>query len=910
MHSSADAQWMQGFNTIDVNLQFPTVKRVGIGVNPTTFNGWGTDMLYLLGNSHIVGTANQDGPYNLNPVGAVASLMNFYSNNGTNFSSFSNGASTVNINYTWPSVVPTAGQVLSSTAGGVLSWVTAGTGNVTGTGNVNFVPLWSGSPTNLANSVIQQFPGAPISTRVNTPFPGFAIGPATDMLEVAGSTRVGSVAIGPALGAGTVTGAPLNFSGAPGIFPPAADGNNTDALTLFRANNAYDNSELHMSLGDNPEGIPDAIGANLPDKFVIGASPTFGPLAGTFQGMFSFSTASGLAIGNGVANLNGLDVGASLPMVGSTVPPNANVAIGTYAGVNAAPANGLIVSGKTGHGTPTPGNTVEINNALAAPNNLSGLRLTQFAGMTPVAAAPIQPFYLSINATGDVIAANAPGGGGGGVGTGTLNYEARYNTTTSVLSGKIYDDNTGSVGIGAGFSATPINTLSLAAGAGTSPSAMKIGIERTTVATAHGTPVSLIGGAAVSGGTDRNGGDLTLSGGISTGAGVSNVVFQVASGTTGTTDRTPTTKMYLAGSGKLGLGGTFSTPPTTDLAFDGSIARTIGVESNSGTGKSLTLQGGSTTSSTAHNGGDVNITGGVAKSTGTSNVNISGYVGTTLTPMITAQPFGTGGPFVGINNTAPGFTLDVVGDYNGTGNITIGGSGTSTAGWFVSDVHLKKNITDLTNGLQRVMMLHPVEYDFRQDEFPKMSFPPERQIGFIAQEMERVVPEVVHQNLTGAVAGFKGIAYQNLTALLTEAVKEQQNEILADDSALASARTTINDLTTRLSKLEAIVSSLGSNFGKSISGQQVVTGIQFYQNNPNPFRDVTTISLMVPESVVKAELVVINAGSNAEALRIPISMRGTGSVEVSASSLNSGQYLYSIIADGQQAPAKKMTVLK
>ena len=64
--------------------------------------------------------------------------------------------------------------------------------------------------------------------------------------------------------------------------------------------------------------------------------------------------------------------------------------------------------------------------------------------------------------------------------------------------------------------------------------------------------------------------------------------------------------------------------------------------------------------------------------------------------------------------------------------------------------------------------LNGVTFDWRVDEFPERNMPKERTYGFIAQEVEKHVPELVS---TGG-DGFKSVQYGNITALLVEAVKE------------------------------------------------------------------------------------------------------------------------------------------
>ncbi|MDD4974886.1 MAG: tail fiber domain-containing protein [Bacteriovorax sp.] len=113
----------------------------------------------------------------------------------------------------------------------------------------------------------------------------------------------------------------------------------------------------------------------------------------------------------------------------------------------------------------------------------------------------------------------------------------------------------------------------------------------------------------------------------------------------------------------------------------------------------------------------------------------------------------TGNVGIGIPN--PGERLEV---FNGstTGTYT-------TTGWtHVSDRRLKHDIEPLENSLDKILQLRGVEYKFNNDPQNKT------QIGFIAQEVEPIFPEVV---LTDK-KGLKSMVYSNLVAPLVEAIKE------------------------------------------------------------------------------------------------------------------------------------------
>jgi len=85
-----------------------------------------------------------------------------------------------------------------------------------------------------------------------------------------------------------------------------------------------------------------------------------------------------------------------------------------------------------------------------------------------------------------------------------------------------------------------------------------------------------------------------------------------------------------------------------------------------------------------------------------------------------------------------------------------------------SDERVKENILDLESSLEKVKALRGVSFNRINRENK------DREIGVIAQEVEKIVPEVVINNKE---TGLKSVAYANLVALLIEAVKEQQNQI-------------------------------------------------------------------------------------------------------------------------------------
>lgn len=151
---------------------------------------------------------------------------------------------------------------------------------------------------------------------------------------------------------------------------------------------------------------------------------------------------------------------------------------------------------------------------------------------------------------------------------------------------------------------------------------------------------------------------------------------------------------------------------------------------------------------------------------GTSSVNS----GDTIT---TGNKLGIGPTFYnGIQQ--PSELLDVdsnarfrnIGSAASAGALHYTSNGTLTTN--TSDIRLKENIEPLTNSLEKILQLTGVTYNWIGETG--------KRIGMIAQDVERVIPELVFTN-NNTEEKIKGVHQDNLTAVLVEAIKEQQKII-------------------------------------------------------------------------------------------------------------------------------------
>ncbi|HET8677933.1 MAG TPA: tail fiber domain-containing protein, partial [Blastocatellia bacterium] len=144
---------------------------------------------------------------------------------------------------------------------------------------------------------------------------------------------------------------------------------------------------------------------------------------------------------------------------------------------------------------------------------------------------------------------------------------------------------------------------------------------------------------------------------------------------------------------------------------------------------------------------------------------------------------------VGIGDSTPVDKLDVEGDIRvgtGTTGCVKDADGTVLTGTCSSDARLKREITPFPMLLDKVVMLRPVHFYWRQDEYKDKAFGVGQSFGLIAQEVEEVLPELVTED----EQGLKAVRYNKLAFLMLQAIKElkAENDALKQRLDLLSSR--------------------------------------------------------------------------------------------------------------------------
>ena len=139
---------------------------------------------------------------------------------------------------------------------------------------------------------------------------------------------------------------------------------------------------------------------------------------------------------------------------------------------------------------------------------------------------------------------------------------------------------------------------------------------------------------------------------------------------------------------------------------------------------------------------------------------------------------------VGIGTTTVTAKLDVNGDIRiaSASKLYVGATATCDSTGCTaapSDIRYKENVTPLQDSLDNILKIQGVSYDW----IDKQAFNDKHQIGFIAQDLEKIYPEVVK---TDEKTGLKSVMYDKLVAPLIEAFKTIYGRLQGVERDIAS----------------------------------------------------------------------------------------------------------------------------
>lgn len=335
-------------------------------------------------------------------------------------------------------------------------------------------------------------------------------------------------------------------------------------------------------------------------------------------------------------------------------------------------------------------------------------------------------------------------------------------------------------------------------------------------------------------------------------------------------------------------------------------------------------QGGGTVNLASTGGGSVNV------ATGGGNVNLSTIFFTDFpskrvgvrdaTPEYTLtvrHPTGTltqnGIAVVNeLNNTTWHLYSFVDGDFGLFNADSLKGTFDNVSGMYMStsDARLKSGIADLSPVSERLMELQPRSYSYRSDRSQGMHY------GFIAQELERVFPELVHQD---GETGLRTVSYTELIPLVIAAWQEEHKTAVDQTQHFRRLEERLSDALDRIDELELAMSACCAAQGSGgvyPSGKTDVPGSEasgssatLGQNIPNPFSGYTEIPYYLPEGTPAAEIRIMDLEGRIID-RLALAGYGAQSVRWQHKAFPDGLYLYGLFIGGRPVQMREMQLIR
>lgn len=228
-----------------------------------------------------------------------------------------------------------------------------------------------------------------------------------------------------------------------------------------------------------------------------------------------------------------------------------------------------------------------------------------------------------------------------------------------------------------------------------------------------------------------------------------------------------------------------------------------------------------------------------------------------------------------------------------------GGTVYATQGLYGSDARLKKDIKNEESALSKLKLLNPVSYNFIANKPElKLDLPLNMQHGFIAQELEKIYPELVtdvlhpifnEKNQQIDTRTLKAVNYIGLISVLTQSIKELATEVETLKSQKSEKTIVVNN-TTKLTSNEV--------------DKLIQTSYTLDQNVPNPFSSITSINYSLPENETDASILILNL--NGQLLQEYKLEDAKGTITIEGSKMSKGIYLYSLVSNNVEIITKKM----
>ena len=384
-------------------------------------------------------------------------------------------------------------------------------------------------------------------------------------------------------------------------------------------------------------------------------------------------------------------------------------------------------------------------------------------------------FKLTLATDGGILAMGQPASGESlpnnlGAGSRLIWYPRKSSFRAGNVDGTQWDDsNIASVSIAMGYNTIANGSTAVAMGSGTTASgsgATALGTNTiadgqysTTMGhgthAGNGTTDAILAPTAMGWNTNASGNYSTAMGQLSQAEGISSTAMGYNTRAAGEDSTAMGANSQALGNTSTAIGYNSGTAANAQYAIamgdtaqaSGADSIAIGYNATANAARSMAIGIGTARADAIDS---IAIGGGGLTVSGSNSIGIG--IGGTITQGNTIALMSTQ---VGINKPDPSYTLDV------NGNIRANGWTSN------SDLRLKKNIFPISNALSKITQLRGVNYYWKNETTGKGP-----QIGLIAQDVEKIFPEIVSTDKEG----YKSLDYSRLVSPLIEAVKELKAE--------------------------------------------------------------------------------------------------------------------------------------
>lgn len=219
-----------------------------------------------------------------------------------------------------------------------------------------------------------------------------------------------------------------------------------------------------------------------------------------------------------------------------------------------------------------------------------------------------------------------------------------------------------------------------------------------------------------------------------------------------------------------------------------------------------------------------------------------------------------------------------------------------------SDQKLKENIAPLGSVLDKLMQVEVKTYNYKS-EYEKMKLAKGKQIGYIAQNLEKVFPTLVVETFDKSAdeanpVTYKSVNYIGMIPVLTKALQEQQEQITAKDDV-------IKELKEEIALIKKTLGLTTSETKETRTGETIVNKAIDFHIQPNPAS--STIVVSCESEITSPGKIFILDASGREVLTQQITSSQT---TVDVSSLTPGSYIVKLMTGNEITGTQKLIVNK